>query len=286
MRKLVTGNLALMLGMLLLASTALAASNNPKGEYVPFAECPLSRATITDCVHVLSTDGSFTVGQRTVPLQNPVTLQGGFEGEGDAIKFFGAKNGDTLSRTPQPVPGGLGGITAPTEWPVFLQDWFNDLIREGRIGVNATLELTGPSKGLTDVQLNTANLIFEEKTALGLPVKIHLENDAILGPNCYIGSDSDPVQLDFTTGSSSNLKGSAGKSTNNEQKGIIAFSDGKLVNNTFEAPRASGCGGIFSFFVDPLVNETLGLPLGKGKSSAILEGKFQDAQAGEVKASE
>lgn len=285
MRKLVAGNLALVLGMMLLASTATAASQNPKGAYAPFAQCPLSRATITDCIQVLSTDGSFTVGQRTVPLKNPVTLQGGFEGEGTGIKFFGAENGDTLSKTPQPVPGGLGGITAPTEWPVFLQDWFNDLIGEGRSGVNATLELTGPSKGLTDVKLNTANLVYEEQIALGLPVKIHLENEAILGPNCYIGSDSDPVQIDLTTGTSGGLKGSSGRSTFSKQETTLTFEDGRLVNSTFEAPKASGCGGIFSFFVDPLVNETLGLPLGKGESLAILEGKFQDAQAGAVGAS-
>lgn len=286
MRKLVTGTLVLALGMLSFASAASAASHNPKGALAPFAECPLDRATITDCIHSLSSEGSFTVGQRTVPLKSPVTLQGGFEGEGTAIKFFGAENGETLSKTPQPVPGGLGGITAPAWWPGFLEEWFDDLIGEGRSGVNATLELTGPSEGLTDVKLNTANLIFEEKTALGLPVKIHLENEAILGPNCYIGSDSDPVQIDLTTARSGSLKGSVGKTINNERQGILAFSGGRLVNNTFEAPRASGCGGIFSFFVDPLVNETLGLPLGEGESSAILEGVLQDAPAAVVEASE
>jgi hypothetical protein len=58
------------------------------------------------------------------------------------------------------------------------------------------------------------------------------------------------------------------------------------VNNTFSAPGASGCGGLFSFFVDPLVNSILGLPAGSGTNSAVLEGKLQDAQAVAVKESE
>jgi len=32
------------------ASSALAASHNPKGEFAGFKECPLNRATITDCI--------------------------------------------------------------------------------------------------------------------------------------------------------------------------------------------------------------------------------------------
>jgi hypothetical protein len=204
MKKFILGGLMGVLGAMLFASSAFGASHNPKGEYAQFNECPLNRATITDCVVSVSSGGGFTIGKKTVPLVNPVTLQGGFEGAGEEVQFYGAENGNTLSKTPQPVPGGLLGITAPTWWPKFIQNWFNNLINEGFTGVNATVELTGPSKGLTKIKLNTENLIFEEGVALGLPVKIHLEN-AILGSNCYIGSDSKPVQLNFTTGTSGKL---------------------------------------------------------------------------------
>ncbi len=285
MKKLIAGGLTAVLGALVFASVAIGASHNPKGEYAQFNECPLNRATITDCVLSVSSGGGFTVGLKTVPLKNPVTLQGGFEGAGSEVKFYGAENGDTLSKTPQPVPGGLLGITAPTWWPKFIQDWFNNLINEGFTGVNATVELTGPSKGLTNVKLNTENLIFEEGVALGLPVKIKLDN-AILGSNCYIGSEKSPVQLNFTTGTSGSLKGSAGTITFNPSFTITTISGGKLVDGTYAAPAASGCGGIFSFLIDPLVNSILGLPAGSGKNTATLEGKLQDAVAAEVKASE
>jgi len=279
------GVLASALVALVFAATALASSHNPKGEYAQFNECPLNRVTITDCIFSVSSGGGFTVGKKTVPLVNPVTLQGGFEGAGEEIEFYGAENGDTLSKTAQPVPGGLLGITAPTWWPKFIQDWFNNLINEGFTGVTATVELTGPTKGLTNIDLSTENLLFEEGTALGLPVKIKLSN-AILGSNCYIGSNSKPVQLNFTTGTSGALKGSAGELSFNEAFTIITISGGKLVDGTYAAPAAAGCGGIFSFFIDPLVNSILGTPSPSGKNSATLEGKLQDAQAEAVKASE
>jgi hypothetical protein len=285
MRKLIAGGIAGALLTLIFASSAFASSHNPKGEYSVFKECPLNRTTITDCVYSLSSGGGFTIGKKTVPLVNPVTLQGGFEGEGEGVEFYGAENGDTLSKTPQPVPGGLLGITAPTWWPKFIQDWFNNLINEGFTGVNATVELTGPSKGLTNVDLSTENLLFEEGVALGLPVKIKLSN-AILGSNCYIGSEKSPVQLNFTTGTSGKLKGSAGTLSFNEAFTIITISGGKLVDGTYAAPGVNGCGGIFSFLVDPLVDSILGTPSASGKNAATLEGKLQDGAASAVKASE
>jgi hypothetical protein len=291
MRKLMAAGLVGVLASLVLASSAFATAHHPKGEFAPFGECPLNRATITDCVVSVSSGGFFTVGKKTVPLKNPVTLQGGYEGGGENIKFYGAEEGNTLSKTPQPVPGGLLGIVAPTWWPKFIQDWFNNLINEGFTGVNATVELTGPTKGLTNIKLSTENLLFEEGTALGLPVKIHLEN-AILGSNCYVGSESSPVQIDFTTGTTSPpppnkpISGTAGTFSANEKFTLLTFSGGRLVNNSFAAPAASGCGGIFSFFIDPLVNSILGTPSPAGTNTAILEGKLQDAAASAVKASE
>jgi hypothetical protein len=277
--------LATALMALVFSSLALAASHNPKGEYAQFNECPLNRVTITDCVYSVTKGGSFTIGKKTVPIVNPVTLQGGYEGAGAGIKFYGAENGVTLSKTPQPVPGGLLGIVAPTWWPKFIQDWFNDQISKGFTGVNATVELTGPSKGLTTIKLSTENLLFEEGTALGLPSKVKLDN-AILGSNCYIGSTGSPLNIETTTGTSGALKGAVGELTFNPEFTITTISGGRLVDNQFTAPGVSGCGGIFSIFVNPLVDSILGTPSGKGKNSAILEGKLQDAVASSVKASE
>jgi hypothetical protein len=286
MKKLLAGGTAVALAALIFTSAASAASHNPTGLFAPFAECPLNRATITDCVYSVSNGGGFTVGKKTVPLTNPVTLQGGFEpveeGEEFRLDFYGAENGDTLSKTPQPVPGGLVGVVAPTWWPKFLQNWFNNLISEGFTGVNATVELAAPA---TSITLSTENLIAESGTALGLPVKVHLEN-AILGNNCYLGSNAKPIQIDFTTGTDGSVQGSRGALSFQEEFTLITISGGKLVNGSFAAPGVSGCGGIFSLFVDPLVDTVLGTPSASGKNTAILEGKLQDAASSAVRESE
>lgn len=279
MRKLIVVGLTGVIGLLAFASTAVASSHHPTGEFANFGECPLNNAEVTECIYSLSSGGSFTIGKKTVPLVNPVTFQGGLKKSG---AFVGAENGETLSKTPQPVPGGLLGIVAPTWWPKFIQEWFNNLINEGFTGVNATVELAGPASNVT---LSTQNLIFQTGTALGLPTKIKLDN-AILGSNCYIGSNSSPVQINFTSGTSGSLTGSVGEVSFNEEFTLVTISGGKLVNGTYAAPATNGCGGIFSFLIGPLVNEILGVPSASGKNLATLEGKIQDGKATAVRESE
>lgn len=216
-------------------------------------------------------------------------LQGGLElNEKGEPTFVGAENGETLSKTPQPVPGGLTGIIAPTWWPTVIQVWFNEQINNGFTGVNATVELAAPASA---VKINTFNLLTEQGVALSLPVKIKLDNP-ILGNNCYVGSNASPIVIDFTTGETSPppsnkpIHGAAGTATFNEGQTLLTLSGGKLVNNSFAAPAANGCGGIFSLFVDPLVNSLIGLPSPAGTNTAVLEGKLQTAVAEAVRASE
>jgi hypothetical protein len=271
------------------ASQALATPHHPKGEFVNFGDCPLSNAKVLACVYSKSNGGFFQVGKKTVPLKNPVTLQGGLEfNEKAESQFVAAEDGDTLSKTPQPVPGGLLGIEAPKSWPKFLQDLFNETINKGLTGVNATVELAAPASA---IKIDTANLLFEEGIALSLPTKIKLDN-SFLGSNCYIGSNKSPVTIDFTTGATSppppnkSIHGAAGTLFINELGTLIRLSGGKLVNNSFAAPGASGCGGLFSFLIDPFVNSIIGLPSAAGTNTAILEGVLETGDAAAVKASE
>jgi hypothetical protein len=282
MRKFITGGVLAALVVLALAPSAIAASHHPKGEFANFGECPLNNPETQNCVYSLSSGGLFKVGKKTVPLVNPVTLQGGGKGSGEEAQFFGAENGETLSKTAQPVPGGLLGITAPTWWPGFVQTWFNNLVNEGFTGVTATVELAKPA---TAIKLNVNNLLAQEGTALGLPVKVKLSN-AILGSNCYLGSNSNPIQINFTTGTSGSFTGAVGELSLNESFTLATIKGGRLVNNSFTAPGVSGCGGIFSLFVDPLVNTILGVPSAAGANGAVLEGMLQSGNAAAVKASE
>jgi hypothetical protein len=269
------------------ASAASAAAHHPTGEYAQFGECPLNREAITDCVYSVTTGGSVTIGKKTVAIKNPVTMQGGFEGSGSEVKFYGAEVGETLSKTPQPVPGGLLGLlNCQEQTNPIIAGLCATALENGLTGVNATVELTGPNHGLTNIGLNTENLLFEEGTALALPVKIHLENPT-LGSNCYVGSNSHPIQLNLTTGQSGKLHGSLGELSFNEPLFTITRTKGSvLVDNTFSAPAATGCGGLLALVVNPVVNTMLGTPSGSGANSATLVANFEDAAASAVRASE
>jgi hypothetical protein len=291
LKKFLAGGLTVAVGVLAVVPAASASPHHPKGEFAPFGDCPLSQVNLSDCVVSTVKGGSITIGAKTVPIKNPVTLQAGFEGGGETVKVYGAEDGKTLSETPQPVPGGLLGITAPTWWPLWVQVWFNNGISEGFTGVDATLELTGPTKGLTKLFLSTEHLFSRKGTTLGIPARVHLEN-FLLGPECYIGTETHPMQINLTTGTTAPpapnkpISGSRGTSTFNEEFTLINVAGAKLVDNSFAAPEATGCGGIFSLFVNPLVNAILGTPAAGGTNTAILESNLLDGSAFAVRASE
>jgi hypothetical protein len=277
---------ALLLAMLLPPSSAVAA---PTGEYAQFAKCPLTASPLFACLYSESSNGFFTIGKKTVPIKNKVVLQGGLsEFSVTPVPLLPASGGETLVKTPQPVPGGLLGVTAPSWWPQFLKDLFNETINNGFTGVQATVELAGPASG---IKLNSLALVSASGTALSLPVKVKLDNP-FLGSSCYIGSNSTPMVLNFTSGTTAPpppntpITGNPGTVSENASNTIATFSGGKLVDNAFAAPGANGCGGLFSFLIDPFVNSILGAPSPAGTNTAVLEGKIQLGQPAAIKASE
>jgi len=276
---------ASLVALLVPASMASAA---PTGPYAKFAQCPIP-ANPGACLYSKNTSGSFQMGAKTVPIVNPVVLQGGLEitGPGEN-QFRGAKNGDTLSKTPQPVPGGLTGIVAPSWWPSILRDLFNETINNGFTGVQATVELAAPA---TSIKVDPLASLSGSGTAVYLPVKVKLSNP-FLGSNCYLGSNSNPMKLNFTTGTTAPpppnkpISGSPGTFAEEAEGTIISQKGVKLVDNSFAAPGANGCGGLFSFLVDPFVNSIVGVPSAAGTNTGILSGDIYLAEPSAVWASE
>lgn len=270
---------ALLAALLVPTSSAVAAPHHPTGEFAPFADCPLSKAEVTHCLYSRTTSGFLTLGAKTTPIVNPQVLQGGikFNIADFSSVFFAAEDGNTLPKTPQPVPGGLLGITAPTWWPKLLQDLFNETINNGFTGVNGTMELAGSA---SSIKINILNMLLEEGTSLSMPVKLKLENP-FLGSSCYIGSNSSPIKLNLTTGTTSPpapntpISGTVGEMTENEATTFSKITGNKQVDNSFSVPGANGCGGIlFSWAVDPFVNSIVGIPSAAGKNTAVLEGEL------------
>jgi hypothetical protein len=278
----------LLVVMALVASfAALGASSamaTPKGEFAAFADCPLSNASLTDCLTAKTESGQFTVGKQTVPIKNIITLQGGFieNPETAGLTFVGAADGNTLSKTPQSVPGGLAGLVNCPEISNIIERIACELVFENKLtGVNATTELAAPA---SSIGLNEENFLGETGTALSLPVKVKLENP-LLGSECYIGSNASPIVINLTTGTTSPpppnkpITGSRGKIETNPEGNILIISKNSLVNNSFAAPGATGCGGIFAALLDPLINAKLGIPATAGHNTAILNGTLKQAAA-------
>jgi hypothetical protein len=270
------------------ASPALATTHHPTGEFAPFADCPLSNAEVNGCVFAETNGGKFTVGKRTVPINKTIVLQGGFVVEETGLKFVGAEDGNTLSKVALAVPGGLLDILAPGYLNKKQKQEFEEAINKGPTGVTATTELAAPAG---DIGLSTENLLARTGTALSLPVKIKLGN-VFLGNNCYVGSNAAPIVINFTTGKTEPpkpnepIEGAVGTFESNESLTRITLKGGKLVNNSFAAPGAEGCGAPFSSLIDEAVDAELGLPATAGHNTAILEGNLSTAAAEAVKASE
>jgi hypothetical protein len=279
------------LAMLGAATPAFATVHHPKGEFAVFAECPTANSEVEDCIIAKTEGGEFDVGSEKVPIVSPITLQGGvnrFLG-GTEEKFFGAENGNTLTKAAQKVPGGLLGLVKCNEIGNFIERLSCELFFENGItGVNATTELAAPA---SSVATNAAALTEQKGTALTLPLKIHLENP-FLGSSCYIGSNAHPIVIEFTSGTTSPpapnkpITGKPGELSLNAAETIIFDKGNELVNNSYPAPGAEGCGGIFAPIVDEIVDKKLGLPSAAGKNTAILRGLLEVTSKEAVEASE
>jgi hypothetical protein len=290
-RTLLAAVVAAVVAALGFSSSALAGVHHPTGAYAPFADCPLGNASVEECLVATTSSGEFVVGKKTVPISNAITLQGGTHEneETGALNFIGAENGLTLSKTPQSVPGGLAGLVNCKEIGNIIERVACEATFEnGLTGVNATTELAAPA---TSIGINVGDLLEGKGVALSLPVKVHLENP-LFGSECYVGSSSKPIVLELTTGTTSPpapntpIKGNPGKLSIKEGGALLEISSNSLVNNSFAAPEATGCGGIFSFLIDPIVDSTLGVPSAAGHNTAILNGTLKQAAAVAVKASE
>jgi hypothetical protein len=270
------------------ASPAFAIEHHPTGIFAPFADCPLANTNLTYCILAKSKTGEFKVGKKTVPIGSIITLQGGFIGTEGELKFVGAEDGNTLSKTPQTVPGGLLGVVAPSILPTFLQEIFNEFINKGPTGVTATTELAAPA---SSIGLDTENLLEQSGIALSLPVKVKLSNP-FLGESCYIGSNAHPIVIEFTSGTTSPpepnkpISGKVGELEGEDGFLLVRIKNNSLVNNSFSAPGAEGCGGILSFLVDPAVNAEIGLPAPAGENTAVLNSTLETAFANTVRESE
>jgi len=289
------------------ASPALAA---PSGIFSVFADCPLVAFRALglppdrlECAFHQVTSGEVVIGSMKVPIDQTVTLQGGFvptgnPENGDEYFDYPAEGGESISKTELEVPGGLTGLIDCREiggWGLrerVERDTCQALSFNARTAeVTATME--GVANTSNPVIYNERALATEEGTAITFPVRVHLKNP-LLGSSCYIGSESSPLQLQLTTGATSppegfeSIHGARGKLETPEEDGheFLLVTGDSLVDNTFSAPVVEGCGEAFSSIIDPILDGKLKLPSGAGHNTAILTGTAYLAGSEEVEAVE
>jgi hypothetical protein len=189
---------SVVIGVLASLAVAAPAMAGLRNDLRRFSDCPYNTFGVSKCVYSDTTSGVFKLGKGETPITVPVVIQGGIAGNGELIA---ATDGNTLSKSAEPVPGGLTG--------------FGFLPSEDE-EVTATAELAGPAFLTSEAILN---------------LKAHLKNPS-LGENCFIGSDAEPIHLDLLYG--------ADMATSFKDKTILVVK-GTLEDSTFEAPGANGC---------------------------------------------
>lgn len=276
--------------IVVLAILGLAAGASAKltGEFKRFEDCPYDNAEVNRCIYTTTAGGEVVLGSKKVPIVNPVVLQGGYGEIGSdlfATKFFVPKKGVALSKASQPVPGGLMGIVPPDDSSPLVKTIVALLFEAGLMGVSSTLELAKPA---SEIRISENHLAEQELVALELPIKIHLENP-LLGSECYVGSSSKPIVWKLTTGTtappkpSRPISGTSGELSLLEDGGALLLEGAELVDNSWAAPSANGCGGMLSFLVNPMVNRFAGLPEVAGKNVVVLENTVYEAPRAQIK---
>jgi len=249
MRRVAVGAAATVLLACMVTSAAGAA---PTGGFAVFAQCPTHAGNVDGCIYARIEGGYMAIGKTVVPITTTQVLQGGLlvpEAPG-VKKLIGALNGETFSKAGQVIPGGLLGRT-----------------------LIAVPELAAPA---SSVVLNPAAEQLGSGTALTLPLKIKLDNP-LLGAECEIGSRTDPIVLNLTTGATGDgLGGNPGSIKGTEGGLILRLSGASLVSSAFTAPQAGGCG---SSFVDALVDARMGLPTSRNEVAFNARMEIADSEA-------
>lgn len=257
--------LALLAGTAALLGIAGPAAAGIQHEFDQFSDCPKENPQVVLCVVSTTTSGEFALGSKTVPISKLVVLQGGLTSSSPVL--VPAKDGNTLSKTALPVPGGIAGVEL---LPTLTE-------------VTATSELAGP------VEINVVNANRGEGVAAILPMKVKLDNP-VLGASCYVGSDAEPLTPRLTTGTTSPpapakpISGSPGEVAITAHGQLFTIRNSSLVDNAFAAPGVHGCDEPLSALIDPLVNLQTGLPAAAGKNTAILTGTLAAASVTAIEA--
>jgi hypothetical protein len=299
MKKRISGfTVGVVLSLLVLTVSAYGSTSlNLPGTYGRFDFCPIANPEVGHCVYTMIDGGAITIGKKALPLVAPLILQLGttrVHGEGAQVlhgsyfahllSVIAPTNGATMSKSAEPVAGGLQGLVPPASSTPAVKALTTYYSEHGAAGVTATPELAGP---VSEMAISEYDLTVEELGVLYMPLKFHIENP-FLGSSCYIGSNSTPIEFALSTGQTAgmaalpfqgpnrSIQGTSGLLSAEDEDRVILLSGTQLVGNQWAAPAVSGCGGTLAPIVDPLIDSVIGLPSPAGRNTAVLNKSILD----------
>lgn len=229
----VVATMALFLG----AGAAQAAFPN-------YAGCTAVRPETDACIDVQNRTGNLNIKGFNVPLGESLEIRGTLLGDGTVTPpFVPATGTNGFIARPVAVPGGLVGI----EW----------------LPGNSVLAITELAGSSSAIRINIAT------NSITVPVKVRLVN-LLLGMDCHIGTNRNPVVLNLITGTTSPpapnrpISGARGRASVVDRE--IIFTDNLNVENSFAVPGATEC-GLGLGLINALVNLKLQLPSAAGNNS-------------------
>ena len=199
------------------------------------------------CLDIQQRSGNLRIKEFNVPLHETLEIRGTLIPNGTERPLFQPPAGTTgfIGRTER-VPGGLLGI----EW----------------IPGSTVLAITELAGSPSAIRLDFNDF------GVRIPVKVRLVN-LLLGMDCHIGTNSRPVMLNLTTGTTSppapNRPISGRIGTASEIPGGLLILGNTHVENSFSVPGATEC-GLGLGLINSLVNARLKLPSAAGNNSAEL----------------
>jgi hypothetical protein len=229
-----------------LATALLGVTGSAQAVFPNFSGCTASNIETEACIDVQNRAGNLNIKGFNVPLGESLEIRGTIRPEAGGSNVFTPPAGTTgfFART-VPVPGGLLGI----EW----------------IPGNTVLAITELAGSPSQIRIETGDL------SIRMPVKVRLVN-LLLGMDCHIGTNSNPVNLNLIVGTTSPpppnrpISGRAGRLGTSPEGRALLITGSRNVENSFAVPGATEC-GLGLGLINTLVNLRLRLPSAAGNNS-------------------
>jgi hypothetical protein len=291
-----------MVALLVLSAVASSSAMAKKSGYSAetweqYKSCPYTNTKVEICFAGITSGGKeggfFKLGRVNVPLNKPITLQGGAYSCEDEepvaeaceeLPYYGdyvvpaTNGGQTLESPELKVEKGLKLVTPQVEeiaeWPQALKESFKEAKKNKELNLNVKIEVAGNSLFENPAALSAEALLLEHYPAFELPLKVRMINpwlEKLGGGPCTVGNDAHPVMQYLT----SEGVGSAGSFTAGDNFTNVALADSTLVDLGWQveaSAEASGCGGSYEGYVDSAINHVLELPGRQGVT--ILSGSL------------